>query len=74
MARELKAATDFVNDSRRYVIVVGHRSERRINITATLPLEFLDSIDELIDEDIVPSRSYAIREAVKKYVEALQES
>jgi metal-responsive CopG/Arc/MetJ family transcriptional regulator len=49
--------------------VVGHRSERRVNITATLPLEFLEKIDELIDDDIVPSRSFVVREAVKKYVE-----
>jgi metal-responsive CopG/Arc/MetJ family transcriptional regulator len=50
-------------------LLVGRRSERRVNITATLPLEFLDKIDELIEEDIVPSRSFVIREAVKKYLE-----
>ncbi|HXY83394.1 MAG TPA: ribbon-helix-helix domain-containing protein [Candidatus Saccharimonadales bacterium] len=50
-------------------LLVGCRSERRVNITATLPIEFLDRIDELIDEDMVPSRSFVIREAVKKYVE-----
>jgi len=47
----------------------GHRSERRVNITATLPIEFLDRIDELIDDDTVPSRSFVIREAVKRYLE-----
>ncbi|MGO9645968.1 MAG: CopG family ribbon-helix-helix protein [Candidatus Bathyarchaeia archaeon] len=49
--------------------MIGRRSERRVNITATLPLEFLERIDELIDEEAVPSRSFVIREAVKKYVE-----
>ncbi|HKM76380.1 MAG TPA: ribbon-helix-helix domain-containing protein [Candidatus Bathyarchaeia archaeon] len=48
---------------------LARRSERRVNITATLPIEFLEWIDELIDEDTVPSRSFVIREAVKLYVE-----
>ena len=48
---------------------LGRRSERSVNITATLPLEFLERIDELIDDDAVPSRSFVIREAVKKYLE-----
>ncbi|HKM75167.1 MAG TPA: ribbon-helix-helix domain-containing protein [Candidatus Bathyarchaeia archaeon] len=47
---------------------LGHRSERRVNITATLPLEFLERIDELIEDNAVPSRSFVIREAVKKYL------
>ena len=47
---------------------LGHRSERRVNITATLPLEFLERIDELIENNTVPSRSFVIREAVKKYL------
>ncbi len=38
------------------------------NITATLPVHFLDRIDELVDEEKVPSRSYVIREAVRKYL------
>jgi len=50
-------------------MLLGHRSERRVNITATLPLEFLERIDKLIDENTVPSRSFVIREAVKKYLE-----
>ncbi len=51
-------------------LTLARRSERRVNITATLPLEFLERIDELIDDDTAPSRSFVIREAVKKYVEA----
>jgi len=47
---------------------VGRRSERRVNITATLPLEFLERIDELIEDNTVPSRSFVIREAVSKYL------
>jgi metal-responsive CopG/Arc/MetJ family transcriptional regulator len=38
------------------------------NITATLPVQLLDKIDEMVDEDKVPSRSYVIREAVRKYL------
>jgi len=38
------------------------------NITATLPIQLLDKIDEMVDEDKVPSRSYVIREAVRKYL------
>jgi len=38
------------------------------NITATLPVQLLDRIDEMVDEDEVPSRSYVIREAVRKYL------
>jgi len=38
------------------------------NITATLPVQLLDKIDEMVDEDEVPSRSYVIREAVRKYL------
>ncbi|MGO9643757.1 MAG: ribbon-helix-helix domain-containing protein [Candidatus Bathyarchaeia archaeon] len=49
--------------------MLGRRSERRVNITVTLPIEFLDRIDELIGDDTVPSRSFVIREAVKKYLE-----
>jgi len=38
------------------------------NITATLPIQLLDKIDEMVDEDKVPSRSFVIREAVKRYL------
>jgi len=46
----------------------GRRSKRMANITATLPVQLLDKIDEMVDEDKVPSRSYVIREAVRKYL------
>jgi metal-responsive CopG/Arc/MetJ family transcriptional regulator len=42
------------------------------NITATLPVQLLDRIDELVDEDKVPSRSYVIREAVRKYLKEFE--
>jgi metal-responsive CopG/Arc/MetJ family transcriptional regulator len=42
------------------------------NITATLPIQLLDKMDELVDEDKVPSRSYVIREAVRKYLKDLE--
>ena len=44
------------------------RRMRMANITATLPIQLLDKVDELIDEDKAPSRSYVIREAVRKYL------
>jgi hypothetical protein len=70
MARELENTCWIRSLIEDVGLTVRHRSERRINITATLPLEFLDKIDELIDDNTVPSRSFVIREAVKKYVEA----
>ncbi len=44
------------------------RRIRMANITATLPVQLLDRVDELIDDDKAPSRSYVIREAVRKYL------
>ena len=46
----------------------GRKSKRMANITATLPVQLLDKIDEMVDEDQVPSRSFVIREAVKRYL------
>jgi Arc/MetJ-type ribon-helix-helix transcriptional regulator len=42
------------------------------NITATLPVQFLDMIDKLVDEDKVPSRSYLIREAVGNFLKEME--
>lgn len=42
------------------------------NITATLPIQILDTIDELVEEEKVPSRSYFIREAVRSYLKELE--
>lgn len=50
----------------------GRKSKRMANITATLPVQLLDRIDEMVDEDKVPSRSYVIREAVRKYVKEFE--
>jgi Arc/MetJ-type ribon-helix-helix transcriptional regulator len=41
-------------------------------ITATLPIQLLDEIDELIEVGRVPSRSYVIREAVNLFVKELE--
>ena len=46
----------------------GRKSKRMANITATLPVRLLDKIDEMVDEDKAPSRSFVIREAVMKYL------
>jgi metal-responsive CopG/Arc/MetJ family transcriptional regulator len=53
---------------------VGRRSSRMANISATLPTQLLDTIDEMVDQDKVPSRSYVIREAVRKYVKELEQN
>lgn len=47
---------------------MSNRRMRMANITATLPIQLLDKVDELIDEAKVPSRSFVIREAVRKYL------
>jgi metal-responsive CopG/Arc/MetJ family transcriptional regulator len=48
------------------------RRIRMANITATLPVNLLDRVDELIDDDRAPSRSYVIREAVRKYLKEFE--
>ncbi len=50
----------------------GRKSKRMANITATLPIQLLDEMDELVDEEKVPSRSYVIREAVGKYLKEFE--
>ena len=54
------------------VIMSGRKSKRMANITATLPIQLLDKIDEMVDEDKVPSRSFVIREAVRKYLKEFE--
>jgi metal-responsive CopG/Arc/MetJ family transcriptional regulator len=58
--------TEGVND------MPGRKSKRMANITATLPIQLLDKMDELVDEEKAPSRSYVIREAVRKYLRELE--
>jgi metal-responsive CopG/Arc/MetJ family transcriptional regulator len=53
-------------------LLTRRKSKRMANITATLPLQLLDRIDELIEGDKVPSRSYVIREAVKNFLKELE--
>jgi len=52
--------------------MVGGRSERMANITATLPIPLLERIDELVHEGKIPSRSQVIREAVRNYLKTLE--
>ena len=52
--------------------LAGRKSRRMANITATLPVQLLDKIDEMVDEDKVPSRSFVIREAVRKYLKEFE--
>ena len=51
--------------------MIGDRPERMANITATLPIQMLDTIDELVHEGKIRSRSHLIREAVKNYLKSL---
>ena len=52
--------------------VPGRKSKRMANITATLPIQLLDKIDEMVDADKAPSRSHVIREAVRKYLKEFE--
>ena len=51
--------------------MIGGRSERMANVTATLPIQMLDRIDELVHEGKIRSRSHLIREAVRNYLKTL---
>ena len=51
---------------------LSNRRSRMANITATLPIQLLDKVDDLIDKEKAPSRSYVIREAVRKYLKELE--
>jgi Arc/MetJ-type ribon-helix-helix transcriptional regulator len=51
--------------------MVGDRSERMANITATLPIQLLEKVDELVEDGKIRSRSHLIREAVRNYLENL---
>ena len=53
--------------------MAGRKSNRMASITATLPILILDAIDNLIEKETVPSRSYLIREAVSRYLREIEE-
>jgi metal-responsive CopG/Arc/MetJ family transcriptional regulator len=59
-------------ETQEVALMSGRKSKRMANITATLPVPLLDKIDEMVDEDKVPSRSYVIREAVRKYLKEFE--
>ncbi len=50
----------------------GRKSNRMANITATLPIQLLDKIDEMVEADKAPSRSFVIREAVRRYLKEFE--
>ena len=54
------------------IVTPARRLKRMANITATLPVQLLDKIDEMVDEDRVPSRSFVIREAVRRYLKEFE--
>jgi metal-responsive CopG/Arc/MetJ family transcriptional regulator len=60
-------------DGIRGVAMSSRKSKRMANITATLPIMVLDRIDELVEKDEVPSRSYVIREAVGRYLKEFEQ-
>ena len=51
---------------------ISNRRSRMANITATLPIQLLDKMDDLIDKEKAPSRSFVIREAVRKYLKDME--
>lgn len=63
---ETSILTGSVDDMR------GRKSKRMANITATLPVQLLDKIDEMVEGDKAPSRSFVIREAVLKYLREIE--
>jgi metal-responsive CopG/Arc/MetJ family transcriptional regulator len=52
--------------------MLGNKSRRMASITTTLPIVVLDRIDELVESDKVPSRSFLIREAVRRYLKEFE--
>ena len=42
-------------------------------ITATLPVQLLDQIDDLVEDGKVPSRSHLIREAVDSFLREFEQ-
>jgi metal-responsive CopG/Arc/MetJ family transcriptional regulator len=59
-------------ETQEVIVTPGRKSKRMANITATLPIQLLDKIDEMVDEDQAPSRSSVIREAVMKYLKEFE--
>jgi Arc/MetJ-type ribon-helix-helix transcriptional regulator len=53
--------------------MASHRAMRMAIITATLPVQLLDKIDDLVEDGKVPSRSYLIREAVGNFLKELEQ-
>ena len=49
----------------------GRRSQRKANVTVTLPLEVLEKIADLLEEGKVSSRSKLVQDAVEKYIKTL---
>ena len=50
----------------------SHRSRRMANMSTTLPIPMLETIDQLVHEGQVPSRSYVIREAVRDFLKTFE--
>jgi hypothetical protein len=68
-----KSVVEIKNVLENRMGTIGRRSKRMANISATLPTQLLDRIDEMVDQDKVPSRSFVIREAVRNYVKELEQ-
>lgn len=53
--------------------MASRRAMRMAIITATLPVQLLDQIDNLVEDGKVPSRSYVIREAVGSFLKEFEQ-
>ncbi|MGA2971075.1 MAG: ribbon-helix-helix domain-containing protein [Candidatus Bathyarchaeia archaeon] len=73
MVQSSKSVVEIKNVLENRMGTIGRRSKRMANISATLPTQLLDRIDEMVDQDKVPSRSFVIREAVRNYVKELEQ-
>jgi len=61
-----------VPTSEKALLMLANKSRRMASITTTLPVLVLDKIDELVESDKVPSRSFLIREAVRRYLKEFE--
>jgi len=52
----------------------GRRLERKANVTITLPLTLLDTIDDYVEQGKATSRSRLVRDAIEEYVKTMSEA
>lgn len=57
-----------------YSMRPGRRLERKANVTITLPLTLLDTIDDYVEQGKATSRSRLVRDAIEEYVKTMSEA